>query len=352
MKIAVLFPGIGYHCDKPLLYYGGKIASQCQYEVLRVTFAGLGKSVEEAFEPAMAQTEEALAQIDWDRYEEILFVSKSVGTVVAAAYAKRHGIRCRNIYYTPVAQTFHFDPQPGIVFHGTDDSWVETAVVTGKCREYGLPLYIINGVEHSLEEKDNTMRNLRILMNVMELSKSYIQDDIQYRELSKEELSRALFHGFIRHQNVTDCRRYENGKWVIKADPFVDDWTEEDYRFLVACLINTIDTGGFVYAAFCGGILKGFVSVEAAVFGGENKYMDLSSIHVSEDMRGRRIGRMLFFAAAEWAKRKGAGKLYISSHSAVETQAFYRAMGCVEAQEYNQEHVEKEPYDCQLEYVL
>ncbi|MCI8896985.1 MAG: hypothetical protein HFI61_04170, partial [Lachnospiraceae bacterium] len=35
---------------------------------------------------------------------------------------------------------------------------------------------------------------------------------------------------------------------------------------------------------------------------------------------------------------------------AVETQAFYRAMGCVEAQEYNKEHVEKEPYDCQLEY--
>ena len=48
----------------------------------------------------------------------------------------------------------------------------------------------------------------------------------------------------------------------------------------------------------------------------------------------------------------GAGKLYISAHSAVESQAFYKSMGCVEAGEYNPEHVEKEPYDCQLECRL
>ncbi len=41
--------------------------------------------------------------------------------------------------------------------------------------------------------------------------------------------------------------------------------------------------------------------------------------------------------------------LYISAHSAVETQAFYKKMGCTEAQQYRQEHVEQEPYDCQLE---
>lgn len=25
MKLAVFFPGIGYHCDKPLLYYSRKL---------------------------------------------------------------------------------------------------------------------------------------------------------------------------------------------------------------------------------------------------------------------------------------------------------------------------------------
>ena len=359
MKIAVFFPGIGYHCDKPLLYYSVDIAGQHQYELYRLTYTKLSKStdelskiIEETFEQAFAQTEEALAQIDWNQYEDILFVSKSIGTIVASAYAKKHGIKCRNIYYTPLEKTFSFDPQPGIVFHGTDDKWVETEIVKTQCRKHNLPLHIIEGVNHSLEVRDDTMRNLRILTGVMELTKSYITDGIWYRQLGEKELCRELFSGFIRYQNVTKCRRKENGSWIVKEDPFVDDWTEADYQFLVNCLVNTIKTGGFVYAAFCDNVLKGFVSVESALFGGENKYLDLSSIHVSEDMRGKGIGRLLFAAAAEWAKQNGAGKLYISAHSAVETQAFYKAMGCVEAQEYNKEHVEREPYDCQLEYIL
>lgn len=175
---------------------------------------------------------------------------------------------------------------------------------------------------------------------------------IQYRELSEKEIDRDLFRSFIRHQEVTKCWRKVEGEWVIRDDPFVDDWSEEDYRTLVSCLRNTAATGGLVYAAFCGGAMKGFVSVEPGLFGARQDYMDLSSIHISEDMRGQGIGRQLFLAAREWAGKKGAGKLYISAHSAVESQAFYKAMGCVEAQEIRRDHVEKEPFDCQLECRL
>ena len=175
---------------------------------------------------------------------------------------------------------------------------------------------------------------------------------IQYRNLSLNEMRTELFDGFIRRQNVTECWRKENGKWKIKDDPFIDDWSESDYQILVDCLRNTIITGGFVYAAFYKGILKGFTSVESVLFGGEQKYMDLSSIHVSEDMRNKGIGAELFLAAKEWAKDKGAKKLYISAHSAVESQAFYKKMGCVEAEVYDRKHVDKEPYDCQLECKL
>lgn len=174
----------------------------------------------------------------------------------------------------------------------------------------------------------------------------------QYRILQEEEIDRDLFREFIRRQNVTKCWRKEEGAWVIRDAPFVDDWTEADYQILVSCLKNTAVTGGFVYGAFCGGVLKGFVSVESELFGTEREYMDLSSIHISQDVRGQGIGKRLFLAAKDWAREKGAGKLYISAHSAVESQAFYRAMGCVEALEYQQAHVEKEPFDCQLECRL
>lgn len=175
---------------------------------------------------------------------------------------------------------------------------------------------------------------------------------IQYRQLNENEICPELFHKFIRHQVVVNCWRRERGRWVIREDPFIDDWGEQEYKYLVQCLKHTVASGGVVYGAFSDEVLKGFSSVEAGAFGKNKEYLDLSCIHVSEDMRGEGIGKRLFFMAAEWAKGKGAKKLYISGHSAVETQAFYKAMGCVEAKEYNQKHVELEPYDCQLEYDL
>lgn len=175
---------------------------------------------------------------------------------------------------------------------------------------------------------------------------------MEYRELNAAEIDRKLFSGFIRRQVVNDCWRRVDGEWVIKSDPFVDDWSEEDYAFLVKCLRNTVTSGGVVYGAFEYGVLKGFASVEPQLFGGGQKYLDLSSIHVSEDMRGNGIGRGLFTRACGWAREHGAEKLYISAHSAVETQAFYKAMGCVEAEVCNPEHVRAEPFDCQLERRL
>lgn len=175
---------------------------------------------------------------------------------------------------------------------------------------------------------------------------------IEYRILRESEIDRELFQSFIRRQVVTKCWRREEEKWIIKDAPFIDDWTEEDYKVLIACLKHTVSTEGVVFGAFADKELKGFAAVLPEIFGGENQYMDLAAIHVSGDMRGCGMGGCLFRKAKEWAKEKGAKKLYISAHSAVESQAFYKKMGCVEAKLYRQEHVEAEPFDCQLEVRL
>ena len=172
---------------------------------------------------------------------------------------------------------------------------------------------------------------------------------LMIREIVTQELDIALFSDFHRHQQVNQCWRKVNGEWIVVDNPFTEDWGEREYRYLAACLQNTIAAGGVVYGAFLDGKLKGFASVENTFFGIQRQYLELSSIHVSEDCRGSGIGRKLMEAAKEWAKRRGARKLYISAHSSVESQAFYRAMGCREAEEYSAPHVEKEPCDCQLE---
>lgn len=175
---------------------------------------------------------------------------------------------------------------------------------------------------------------------------------MRYRKLDKTEITEALFRAFRRHQIVTRCWRKRDGEWTVVENPFVEDWGEREMPILCYCLRRTLDGGGTVFGAFVDGALKGFASVEGAFFGSEGQYLELSALHVSEDQRGRGMGRALMDRAKAWARANGAKKLYISAHSAVETQAFYRAMGCVEAAEYSRPHVEKEPFDCQLEILL
>ena len=81
---------------------------------------------------------------------------------------------------------------------------------------------------------------------------------LTYRMLCASEVDRSLFRTFVRHQVVDQCLRREGDAWVVRSDPFVDDWSEEDYQFLVACLQNTIKTGGAVYGAFQAGGVEGF----------------------------------------------------------------------------------------------
>lgn len=175
---------------------------------------------------------------------------------------------------------------------------------------------------------------------------------ISYKILYENDINRSLFNNFIRRQTVVKCLRKEQERWIIKDAPFTDDWSETDYQQLISHLKILLRSNGFVCGAFYQGVLKGFVSVDADWFWGYGEYLDLTNLHVSEDMRRTGIGRILFLTAAEWAKKQGAKKLYLSAHSAVETQAFYRSMGCTDAEIYSQKHVEEEPYDCQMEYVL
>lgn len=175
---------------------------------------------------------------------------------------------------------------------------------------------------------------------------------IKYRKIKKQEICPELFYPFDRHQEVTHCYRKEEGEWVIREISFVEEWGEAEKKYLAECLKRTVESGGNVYGAFERKILIGFACVEAQRFGKDREYVELSALHISNGYRGRGIGTKLFEKACRSAQRMGAKKLYISSHSAVETQNFYQSVGCVEAIEYRKEAVEKEPCDCQLECRL
>ena len=183
-KIACLFPGIGYTCDKPLLYYSWKLLKGLGWEILPVSYSGFPDKVKgnrekmrQCAQTALEQAEEQLRGTDWNAYDEILFIGKSVGTVVCAAYAERHGIRCRQILFTPVEDTFRFASRQSVAFHGTADPWADTRIIEDSCGKLGIPLYETENANHSLETGD-VDADIREMRKVMKTVRKYVQNDV------------------------------------------------------------------------------------------------------------------------------------------------------------------------------
>lgn len=172
--------------------------------------------------------------------------------------------------------------------------------------------------------------------------------NINYKKLTATEINPSLFDSFNRYQEVTKCWRKIDGEWVIKDIAFTEQWSDNDYITLVEYLLKSIA----IYGAFHDDKFIGFVSLEGDFFGETCNYQQLSCLHVSFGYRGNGIGKRLFYLICESAKKFGADKLYISAHSSVESQGFYKSLGCVETLEYNEKLLELEPYDCHLEFNL
>lgn len=175
-KIAVYFPGIGYHCDKPLLYYSRDIAHELGYKDYRnVSYTykagnirGNEEKMKEAYEALFSQTETELADIDWSEYDDVLFISKSIGTIIATSYAEKYGIKsARHVLYTPLAQTYLFAPDHAIAFIGTADPWSDTNEIIRLSDENHIPLTVYEDCNHSLE-CDDTLKNIENLKDIMQ----------------------------------------------------------------------------------------------------------------------------------------------------------------------------------------
>lgn len=181
-RIAVLFPGIGYTCDKPLLYYAGKLASENGYQVKTVPYGNFPSGVKgnpekmrQAFFSALDQAEALLKDMDWGAYDDILFISKSVGTIVSAYYLRERKMKVRSISFTPLEDTFTFAGGDGIMFHGTQDPWAkDSKAIEEYCEKIGQPLYITENGNHSLETGD-VKKDLQNMQKIMEQVDEYIK---------------------------------------------------------------------------------------------------------------------------------------------------------------------------------
>ena len=175
---------------------------------------------------------------------------------------------------------------------------------------------------------------------------------IDYRKLTLPQLQDNIQEKFDRYQEVWECWRKLSGTWQLADAPFTEDWTDEDKKRVIRHLRDTLQEGGCVVVARENGMLVGLASLARTPFGSRNQYVRLTGMHVSRDHRGMGIGTGLFHLVKDVAEGWGAEKIYISTQSSKETQAFYAAMGCVDAQETNLQAAQSGPLDRQLECAL
>lgn len=182
-KLAVIFPGIGYTVDKPLLYYSIQLARHYGYQIKSVSYESLpgnikgdSEKMKQAFDIAFKQTEQLLKDLDWSSYGEILFISKSIGTVIASAYISKYNLVAKSILFTPLTETFQFSLSGAVAFHGTSDPWAKTASICTLAEQKEVPVFLIENANHSLETED-ILNNLSILRTTMEHVKHFISGE-------------------------------------------------------------------------------------------------------------------------------------------------------------------------------
>jgi len=175
-------------------------------------------------------------------------------------------------------------------------------------------------------------------------------------EISAQMVTPANFNvhsldDFVRHQVVTECRRNVSGEWKLLPIGFTEEWSIEKCRAEACEILDRINELT-AFIALHDGTVAGYITVGHTLMGSRGQYAQLEAFQVSEPFRGRGIGRRLFQAACKAARDMGAESLYISAHSSRESQAAYRALGCVHAREIIHEIAALEPCDVQMEYVL
>lgn len=184
-KLAVFFPGRKYGVDCPLLYYSDFICKSRGYETLYMHYAAHREeksdtTIYEDIQNAREYVMDRLQKIPLKDYDEILFVSKSIGTVLASIAQTELKIKVRNLYFTPLEPTLPYlsekrlnEPAANLIFAGTKDSFLDAETLRKICMEEKLWLRQFEGLGHSMEA-ENISETLDIMKEIMELAEEFI----------------------------------------------------------------------------------------------------------------------------------------------------------------------------------
>jgi hypothetical protein len=159
--LVVIFPGTGYTCRERLLVQISERYRLWGYDIVCLDFSGIPfdqmETFEEAFELAKACILAQTGGLSFGAYGDLVFVSKSFGTVCAGWLAQLSGLSPRQLFLTPVPEAFSYIGRDTHIMGmaiGTKDRHMEFGQVVSFCEEHGAPCVVIPGVGHNLKGKE------------------------------------------------------------------------------------------------------------------------------------------------------------------------------------------------------
>ena len=157
-KLCVVFPGRRYSCDRSLLYFPSILLENRGYDIVYLHYNVRrdeedNRTIEEVYDCAKKYTKEKLAHIDFSKYSKIVFISKSIGTVLAGELTKElPQEKVFNVYITPIDETLPYLRKEDLIICGDRDQFLKDA--KNKLSKYSYA-YLFPYSSHSLESKTN-----------------------------------------------------------------------------------------------------------------------------------------------------------------------------------------------------
>lgn len=165
-KIVISFPG-GRGYEIPVLYFGAKYYEDQGYEKVFIRHT---RNEECEFGVLLDNAAKIISQIDFSEYDDIVFVAKSIGTVVACQIKEKYHIPAILILFTPLNETLpyiHSKNDIKLVAVGEKDRYIDVKMLQKLCDKEGVLCHVEQGVGHRMEVLSDLDKNLDIISNVI-----------------------------------------------------------------------------------------------------------------------------------------------------------------------------------------
>lgn len=177
--LVVILPGEGYSNMKPIMYYTQKITSELGLDVICIDYgfqiSHKDFDIQTELDIVIGETKDVLKKCLDKNYKNIVFIGKSLGTIIQNKLSK--GLidyEQIHIYLTPVDKTFENTINyPCLVITGTADNKINSSnmIKIGKMKNIEL-IKIYRG-NHRLECSD-ALKSIEMLNETMKMLRKFI----------------------------------------------------------------------------------------------------------------------------------------------------------------------------------